>query len=345
MASLAADYRLVTTDRRYRWLAVAATIATYILIGLGGAVRASGAGLGCPDWPLCYGKIMPPLQGSTLIEYTHRTVSAIVTVLVVAAAVVAWRRYRDQRWIAVPALLAVPLLLLQIILGGITVLTELPPTVVAVHLANAMLLLGVLIVAATMTFALIPGPSPTLRERGTDGLTPSSRALGEGGKGVRALLPWALGSAAGTYVLIISGALVLGTGASWACSGWPLCNGQVVPGGNLLTLIHMVHRYLAAAIGVAIAVTVVRAWRSRVSALKLWAGLTAAVFVVQVSVGGANVLLRFPPVLDALHLVTAAGVWAGLVVLSAISLRLSAMTEGEGRTMDALRPSSAVLRH
>lgn len=333
MASLAADYRPVTTDRRYRWLAAATAIATYILIGLGGAVRASGSGLGCPDWPLCHGKLMPPLQGSTLIEYTHRTVSAIVTGLVVAGAVVAWRRYRNQRWIAVPALLAVPLLLLQIILGGITVLTELPPTVVAVHLANAMLLLGVLTVAATMTFTLSPH-SPT----------PSLRALGEG-PGVRALLPWALGSAAGTYVLIISGALVLGTGASWACSGWPLCNGQVVPGGNLLSLIHMAHRYLAAAIGVAIAVTVSRAWRSRVAALKLWAGLTAAVFVVQVSIGGANVLLRFPPVLDVLHLVTAAGVWAGLVVLSVISFRLSAMTEGERRTMDALRSSSAVLRH
>jgi heme A synthase len=298
----------------YRRLALAAAIATYILVGLGAAVRASGAGLGCPDWPLCYGKVMPPMQGATAIEFTHRAVSGIVTVLVVASAYVAWRHYRDQREIALPALVAVPVLFIQIILGGITVLLELPPTVVAVHLGNAMILLALLVVVAVNAY---------LPER--------ARLQTH-----RAVLRWSLWSAAGTYLLILSGALVLGTGASWACLDWPLCRDQIVPSG-LLPLIHMAHRYIAVAIGVLIAVTLIQAWHSGVPALKRWGVVTAVVFVSQVIVGAANVLLRFPPLLDALHLALAAGVWTGLIVLSAISYRLSVVSPE--RAARSLRPS------
>lgn len=292
----------------YRWLAMAAAVVTYGLIGLGAAVRASGSGLGCPDWPLCHGKIMPPLHGATLIEFTHRVVSGIVTLLVVASAALAWRYYRQRRWIVTPALLAVPVLFVQIILGGITVLLELPPTVVAIHLGNAMLLLALLIIAAVISIASYP-----------------SSVVSRPSFALRSTLRWALGSALATYLLIISGALVLGTGAALACQGWPLCSGQVLPGA-LLPLIHMIHRYLATAVGIAIAITLVHAWRSGVPALKSWGGITALTFVIQVILGAANVLLRFPPVLDALHLTAAAGVWAGLIVLSTLSFQLSALS-------------------
>ncbi len=297
----------------YRWLAIATAVATYGLIGLGAAVRASGSGLGCPDWPLCHGKIMPPLHGATLIEFTHRAVSGVVTLLVIASAVLAWRYYRQQRWIVAPALLAVPVLFVQIILGGVTVLLELPPTVVAIHLGNAMLLLALLTIVAVMSVVPQYGPHPGPPPQG--GKAPN----------LHPTLRWALGSALATYLLIISGALVLGTGAALACQGWPLCSGQVLPGA-LLPLIHMIHRYLAAAVGVAIVITLVQAWRSGVPALKVWGSVTAVTFVIQVILGAANVLLRFPPVLDALHLTAAAGVWAGLIVLSTLSFQLSAIS-------------------
>src|SRR5437870_10080186 len=80
-----------TTMRAYRALALAAAVGVYLLILLGGLVRLSGAGLACPDWPLCHGRLVPPLEGAVLIEYGHRMMAAAVSLPVVATAVAAFR--------------------------------------------------------------------------------------------------------------------------------------------------------------------------------------------------------------------------------------------------------------
>src|SRR6185437_11083173 len=135
--------------KRFVTLARVAAASAYLLIVLGAVVRISGSGMGCGDhWPLCNGHLFPPLDDiRTVIEWSHRLVAGVVSILVVALVALDWRR-------AWPAL---ALLIVQILLGAVTVKTELKPVLVILHLATAMLLLAALIVAAR------PGPrSPLL---------------------------------------------------------------------------------------------------------------------------------------------------------------------------------------
>jgi len=248
------------------------------------------------------------LHGTTLVEFSHRMVATLVTVLVLATAVVAWRRYRDQKWIFRPAMLAVGLLALQIVLGGLTVLWELPPTIVSVHLGNSLLLFAALITAAV--FALRPWPA------------------GAASRGAHDRLPrLALASLIGTYILILSGTVVAGTSADDVCRTWPLCNGQIIPSGGILPLINMTHRFIAGTIGLLILYTLIYTLRTRryVRQVKIAAVVAALLFAIQVTVGAVNIWLGFPLATDLLHLASATLVWASMVVFALLSYQTSGL--------------------
>jgi heme o synthase len=288
--------------RGLRVLAIAAAVITYALVVLGGVVRVSGSGLGCPDWPLCHGHLLPPLNVHAVIEYSHRTTASLASTLIVLTAAASWlwaRRRPDIRW---PATIALLLLVLQVSLGAITVLFQLPPIIVLAHLATAQALLGAACVTAGA--ALLP-------------LT-SNRIID-----ARSLRAARLAAGA-TFALMVSGSLVVGSGASQACTGWPLCGGGFTLPFSRLPLIQLAHRGLAALLGVvivvALAVVLRRLRWSR--AVRLTVALTVTAFVFQVAVGAAIVLLHLPPVLRGLHLALATAVWAGTVVLSMITSRL-----------------------
>lgn len=295
-----ADVRL-TEDRSFRWIAVASVIATYALIVLGGIVRVTGSGLGCPDWPLCYGQIIPPLHGPTLLEYAHRLVTTGVTPLILLMAVLAWRRYREVQSVFVPALVAVVLLDIQIVLGGITVLLELPEAIVSLHLINAMLLLGVLLYIATQTFESAAEVGVRIRNRG----------------GYRSLV--VLGTLA-TFGLIAIGAEVRGTGAGPACPGFPTCSGAWLP-PNWLGQLHMLHRLAAVIVGLLVVGIVAQTWRtySQAGALKLVAGVAALAFLAQFAVGIAQVTIGLSVALRALHLALATVLWSSLATLATLT--------------------------
>src|SRR5207248_3465081 len=103
--------------KAFRLLTVAAALVTYALVVLGGVVRVSASGLGCPDWPLCHGRLLPPLNLHAIIEYSHRTTASLTSLLVVATALAVWVAWRDRRDLLIPATLAVGLLVVQVILG------------------------------------------------------------------------------------------------------------------------------------------------------------------------------------------------------------------------------------
>ena len=119
--------------KSFRRLAFFSTIATYLLIFVGGLVRVSGAGLGCPDWPKCYGRWFPPLSVNDLppdigatsltvvlswIEYINRLVGVSVGFLILAVAIMALVRYRKLPKILWPSLLAAVLVAYQGWQGG-----------------------------------------------------------------------------------------------------------------------------------------------------------------------------------------------------------------------------------
>src|SRR5207245_3118395 len=120
--------------KAFRALSLATALATYALVVLGGVVRVSGSGLGCPDWPLCHGRFLPPLDVHAIIEYSHRTTASLTSVLVVLTAVVAWGAWRTPRDLVIPATVAAGLLAVEVALGGVTVRLELAPVMVLGHL-------------------------------------------------------------------------------------------------------------------------------------------------------------------------------------------------------------------
>ncbi len=292
------------TRRRFTWLqglSTATAISVFILVIIGGVVRVTESGLGCPDWPLCYGKVLPPLEYTAIIEYTHRFVaSVIVGPLVLATAVVGLVRYRNDRWVWIPAAISVPLLIVQGLLGGVTVLTHLPGEIVALHLGTAEALFAVCLFIMVASYR-----------------TPITRVAATTGDGYHR---WAIAGAAGVYAVIISGALVTAMGATGACVTWPLCQGSAFPMHHL-TAIHMFHRYVVLVLGVLLLYAVWRcsAGRGTDSTLRWLAGLTLLAFVAQVIVGAATIWLDFQAHWRALHLTAATAVWAGAVGMAVVA--------------------------
>src|SRR2546430_7631657 len=156
--------------RRIAWIAVA---FTYFLVALGGTVRTTDSGLSCPDWPLCYGKAFAALDYHTFLEQFHRYVAAIVSVLVVTLAISAFLWARKERHILVPALIAPVLLVIQIVLGGLTVLWKLPPNIITAHLGTALAIFATIITIAVMAGQPASTQKPPPQTSKISGLAPA----------------------------------------------------------------------------------------------------------------------------------------------------------------------------
>jgi cytochrome c oxidase assembly protein subunit 15 len=281
-------------------------VATFVLVVIGGTVRATGSGLGCPDWPTCHGKFVPSTDKHTLIEFSHRTAAFVVGLLFLAVTFFTFKTERKNRLVFWLAFTAGVLLLVQIILGGVTVKKELPAGIVATHLATAMAFMGVMIVTFTISL---------MRERGVRALSLNS----ETAFGRLAML-----SAGAAFATLVLGSYISGTDASLACHGWPLCNGSVFPGGGSAVGLHVLHRLLAGMLGILLLALMYLAFEERRSqplllALTVFSG---AAYVAQALVGAANIWTDLAAGVVVAHLSLAALLWCVTVLTSALAFYL-----------------------
>ena len=281
-----------------RYLAALSALATYALIVLGGTVRATNSGLACPDWPRCHGQFIPPLETNILIEWSHRLAAASVGLLIVATAIAAWLWYRENRFVVAGAAAAVTLLIVQVLIGAVTVNLELPDTVVALHLSIALILLAVLI-------ATTVGAVWAQRQARFSAAGGPQAASGVGGL--------AFAAALATFSLILVGSYVANSGAGLVYSDWPLFDGRLISSGGRLADLHYAHRLLAALVGVLVAALAARIWRQRRPVLVAAIGFALAAYVAEVLVGAVNVWFELPTSTRIIHLALASAVWSAVV--------------------------------
>ncbi|HZR92159.1 MAG TPA: COX15/CtaA family protein [Gaiellaceae bacterium] len=282
---------------RFRLLTAVAAVSVWALVAVGGVVRVTESGLGCPHWPLCTAGAVPLDRRASIIEYSHRAVVAWVTLLVAAVAVAAWRTQRRRRAVLWPALVAAALVPFQALLGATAVWLELPGWVVAFHF-----LVGLLFLAATVITAAAAwrGGEPSA----SVGFTRLAR----------------LGVLVG-LALVSVGAAVVATDADSACGAqWPGCNGGFASGGGHAEL-QVAHRMLAYTLAVIAVTLFVVALRGRGPRL---AGTIPAVAVLgQISLGIGIVLTggdgRTHELLAGAHEAGAGLVWGLLVALATLS--------------------------
>ena len=262
--------------------------------------------MGCGDnWPLCNGRLIPPLSDpATFIEWSHRLVALVVSLLVVGVAALAYAR-RDDAGVSGrggtlrPAVVAAVLLVIQVLLGAVTVWLELPPSTVMLHLATAMALVAVLMVVGFRAGTYVPHPGPATRRMRIAALV----ALGLGG------------------LAVLMGGLTANSGASAACLGFPLCSGELFPsqanGG--LSHIHWFHRLVAYALTLhltGIVVAVVRQKAFVPAPIRKAAIVALGATLLQIVVAAGMMLSLLQPHWRATHVAAGTAVWMALVAFA-----------------------------
>jgi len=295
---------------RFQKLASATTVMAMLLVMVGAIVRASGSGLGCPDWPRCHGSWIPPMEKTAIIEYTHRLAASVVGFLVLAMAVVAWLKHRMTPSVFWPSLAALVTVIVQAGVGRQVVLNELHASTVVLHFFLSLALVGLLTTATVNSF----------HPRGGRWDKVSGHAAFSTGM---------------AFVVLMVGAMVVQQRAgAEVFSDWPLMNGSLLPPEGSRPLLHWTHRLVAALLGGALAHLAVRVTRRapRDRILVMLAHGAFALWLVQVFLGGFNVLSGSAPWTVVSHVLTGELLWITLIALSILSYRRAVAAVPAGGT-------------
>ena len=289
----------MTTSQHHRALVVS-TVWTLLLLFLGSVVHTTGSSLACPDWPTCYGSMIPTMEGGIFWEHLHRLVAGG---LVLMWLLTGWLLRREKAptrvrngWAA-----GLVLLLVQALFGGVTVLLRLPPAVSTAHLTLAFLFLGLAVAVAVET-------SPHRID--ATNLSPPLRA---------ALRRW--GTAASGLVLAQSvlGGVVRHLDAGLACPDLPLCLGQLVPPLRqppvALNFLHRVSALVTGIVVIATALTVLRSPAKGPLPRLAWGAIS--LLFLQIALGVVSVASHLAVTPVSLHTLGAASLFVATVALAA----------------------------
>ncbi len=251
----------MTPPRWHGVLFVAATAMTWVLVSSGGVVCITDASVGCPDWPVCHGRLIPPARLDSILEWSHRVASPITLPLVIAAAVAGWRRYRAVPWIARSVIAAIGCMLIVVGFGAAGVFWGLSRGWAAADLGTALLTLAFMVTAATLV------------------RTRSQESPGDGRLTLRdPFTRLALAATAAVYAVLVSGVLVARPGSVVRCLGWPSWPGLRAP-TDAFDWLALARLGLAAVAALLVVVTALRAWRSASIPLRVNATASAALLV------------------------------------------------------------------
>jgi heme A synthase len=285
--------------------AVATALATFCLLVAGGLVSTTESGLACPDWPLCEGQYLPKMVGGKLFEHGHRLVAGTVAVMTFALSFLLFKyRKRDSTLIRL-GLVASALVVVQALLGALTVKLRLPPWVSSLHQATAMAFFCLITSLAFLTRQrLVAAPAP---EASSD--FAFRRRLGH----------WTLAVIALTYLQIVVGAVMRHARAGLACGyDFPLCQGQIWPtGAHWGVQVHVLHRLGGFVVGIAVVALALWVWGHQPErrGLRFLAAAAAVIVLCQVSLGIAVIFTSREMVTMTLHSSLGAALLANLFAL------------------------------
>jgi cytochrome c oxidase assembly protein subunit 15 len=288
--------------------AVVVACATLLLIVAGGLVTSTESGLSVPDWPLSYGRLMPPMVGGVFYEHGHRMVATTVGMLTVVLAI--WLSRREPRaWVRRLGYAALGAVVAQGVLGGMTVLFLLPTAVSVAHACLAQTFFCLVVTLAVVT-------SPRWRDRAP---APVSTAARVGA--------WTVGA---VFLQLAIGAIMRHDKAGLAIPDFPLAFGRVVPPAASLSFavgIHFAHRVWALVVAGLVTCCAVAGVRSRRSGLGRAGLALLAIVAVQIVLGAATVLTKKSVPVATAHVATGALLLGLALVFTLVARRAPASRE------------------
>ncbi len=287
---------------------------TFLLVIAGGLVTSTGSGLAVPDWPLSFGRFFPPMRGGVLFEHGHRMIAGTVGVLFFILTVWIWTK-ESRRGLKILSVAGLITVILQAVLGGLTVLHKLPTAISASHAC-----LGQVFFAIVVNIAVLVGDSDTISE------LPYSLSLrAQRSNLIKELRPLSLATSAVIFVQLFLGAWMRHSGPGLSIKDFPLAFGRLIPPlEDPLVAIHFAHRVGALVIFTLIARIVFLALKHhRENPQILAPALLMGAFVLMQIVFGALIIWSAKAVLfTTAHVALGALLLAASSVLSARYLSL-----------------------